>query len=151
MDDGQDKLNPARGRLHHLAIQSRDLKESRRFYRDVLGMKEVASVTFPHRSGAFYDMGDGSLIELFAPMNDGSTNLPEFDNDQLVLWHFALAVEDVEAATERCRKAGYPIKVEPKTVEFEDGFNATISFVWGPNGEAVEFFKQHHNWEDIGK
>ena len=143
-------MNPAKGTLHHLAIQARDYQKSVHFYKEVLGLEEVASVRFSTRNGMFLDLRNGSLIELFAPQDDGSTELPDHDNNSLVLFHFALAVDDVEAATERCRDAGYKIKMEPKTIKFEDGFHATISFVWGPNGEAVEFFNQHHRWEDIG-
>ena len=137
--------------LHHIAVQSRDYDKSVHFYKNVLGLKEVASVKFPGRDGMFLDLGNGSLVELFSPNHDGSTELLDHDQKELVLWHFALAVEDVEAATERCREAGYKVKIEPKTVQFEDGFHATLSFVYGPNGEEIEFFKQHHNWEDIGK
>jgi catechol 2,3-dioxygenase-like lactoylglutathione lyase family enzyme len=142
-------MNPATGSLHHLAIQARDYDKSVHFYKEVLGMEEVASVYFPSRKGMFLSLGNGSLIELFAPQNDGSTDLPEYENNGLVLWHFALAVEDVSAATEHCREAGYEVTVEPKEIQFEGGFHATISFVLGPNGEAVEFFDQHHSWDSI--
>lgn len=137
--------------LHHIAIQAKDYERSIHFYKEVLGLKEVASVKFPVRDGLFLDLGNGSLIELFAPKHDGSTKIIDHNQEELPVWHFALAVDDVETAIERCREAGYPIKVEPKTVKSDDGFHATLAFVWGPNGEEIEFFNQHHNWEDIGK
>jgi glyoxylase I family protein len=144
-------MNPCKGTLHHIAIQARDYKKSLYFYTEVLGLKQVASVKFPSRDGMFLDLGNGSLIELFSPNHDGSTTLLDPPPNELVVWHFAIAVEDVPAATERCREAGFSIKVEPKTIQFEDGFHATLSFVLGPNGEEIEFFNQHHEWENIGK
>lgn len=144
-------MNPCKGTLHHIAIQARDYETSVHFYKEILGLQKVASVKFPSRDGMFLDLGNGSLIELFSPNHDGSFELLDANPEKLVLWHFALAVDDVQAATERCREAGYKIKVEPKTITFEDGFHATLSFVWGPNGEEIEFFHQHHKWEDIGQ
>ncbi len=144
-------MNPCKGTLHHFAIQARDYEKSVHFYKETLGLKEVASVKFPSRDGMFLDLGNGSLVELFSPNHDGSTTLIDHTPSELVLWHFAIAVDDITAATERCRVAGYAIKVEPKTIQFEDGFHATLSFVQGPNGEEIEFFQQHHMWEDIGQ
>ena len=83
-------------------------------------------------------LGNGSLIELFAPNHDGSNQLIDHNQAELPIWHFALAVEDVEGAIERCREAGYKIKVEPKTVQFEDGFHAMNA------GEAGKVIL---NWE----
>jgi len=137
--------------LHHIAIQAKDYEQSIHFYKDILELKEVAAVKFPVRDGIFLDLGNGSLIELFSPNHDGSSKLVDHNQEELPIWHFALAVEDVEGAIERCRKAGFQIKMEPKTVKLEDGFHATLAFVYGPNGEEVEFFNQHHKWEDIGR
>ena len=57
--------NPAKGRLHHLAIQTRDWEESKRFYIELLGMEQVGGFQLPHREVIFLNMGGGDLIELF--------------------------------------------------------------------------------------
>jgi glyoxylase I family protein len=140
MENSIEQNNPAKGRLHHLAIQTRDWEESKRFYIDILGMEQVGGFQLPHREVIFLNMGGGDLIELFEPIKDGEYNLPDYDNASLTIFHFALAVNDVDAATERCRAAGYAVKVEPKILEL-DGIHARLAFVIGPNGEHVEFFK----------
>ena len=118
--------------LHHIAIQAKDYERSIHFYKEVLGLKEVASVKFPVRDGLFLDLGNGSLIELFAPKHDGSTKIIDHNQEELPVWHFALAVDDVETAIERCREAGYPIKVEPKTVKSGRRLSCDPCFRLGP-------------------
>lgn len=145
MENQENSSNPTKGRLHHLAIQTRDWEQSKHFYQEVLGMKQIGGFDLPHREVLFFDMGGGELLELFSPVKGNDYNLPDYENASLVVFHFALAVEDVEAATERCRKAGYKVKIEPKELKL-DGIHATLSFVWGPNGEAIEFFRQHSSW-----
>ena len=140
MENGQENRNPAKGCLHHLAIQTRDWEESKRFYIDVLGMEQVGGFQLPHREVIFINMGGGDLIELFEPVKESNYELPNYDNGSLAIFHFALAVEDVDAATERCRDAGYSVKIEPKILKL-DGIHSRLAFVIGPNGEHVEFFK----------
>ena len=139
-------MNPTQGKFHHLAIQSRDLDESLHFYTKVLGMKKVGEIQLPTKTGVFIDMGNGALIELFSPPIDGEADLPEYENGKLVLYHFSIGVEDVAGAVEHCRQAGYKIKKEATHLKLDDGFEATIGFVWGPNGESVEFINQHSVW-----
>jgi glyoxylase I family protein len=132
--------NPAKGRLHHLAIQTRDWEESKRFYIELLGMEQVGGFQLPHREVIFLNMGGGDLIELFEPIKANDYELPDHANESLAVFHFALAVEDVDAATERCRTAGYAVKIEPKILQL-DGVHARLAFIIGPNGEHIEFFK----------
>ena len=140
MENLQNSPNPCKGRLHHLAIQTRDWEESLSFYRDLLGMDQVGGFELPNRKVAFLDMGAGDLVELFSPIEKDGYELPDYDNRNLAVFHFALAVEDVEGATERCREAGYAVKIEPKILNLE-GIHAHLSFIIGPNGEHIEFFK----------
>jgi glyoxylase I family protein len=132
--------NPTKGRLHHLAIQTRDWEASKRFYIDILGMEQVGGFKLSHREVIFLNMGGGDLIELFEPIKDQDYSLPDYDNGTLAIFHFALAVDDVDAATERCRAAGYAVKVEPKILKL-DGIHSRLAFIIGPNGEHIEFFK----------
>lgn len=139
-------MNPTQGKFHHLAIQSRNLEESLHFYIDVLGMKKVGEITLSTKKGVFIDMGNGSLIELFSPPFEGDADLPDYENSKLVLYHFAIAIEDVAGSIDHCRQAGYLIIKEATHLKLEDGFEATIGFVEGPNGERVEFINQYSAW-----
>jgi len=126
--------------MHHVAVQARDWDASLKFYRDVLGMEQVAEFGPPDRKIVLLDMGDGSHIELFQPTADTPDVGSETTLDPYA--HIALTATDTKAATEHVRAAGYKITVEPKTVEL-DQMTVTISFFEGPNNEIVEFFQVH--------
>src|SRR5580765_5084500 len=91
---------------HHIALQTRDWDASLRLYRDVLGMQIIAEFGTPERPVLFLDIGDGSYMELFAPLPD-IADQPATAN---VLTHIALATTDTHQATEQVRQAGYTIK-----------------------------------------
>src|SRR5689334_10370960 len=97
---------------HHIALQTLDWEASLRLYRDVLGMQVVAEFGTPERPVLLLDIGDGSHMELFAPLPGGADQLAAN-----VLTHIALATTDTRQATEQVRRAGYTIKTEPKDVQ----------------------------------
>lgn len=124
------------GGVHHIALQTRAWDASLKFYRDVLGMVEVASFTGGDgQKIVLLDAGDGSHLELFEPTADTKTGVAAD-----LVTHIALATTDARAATERVRRAGFEITVEPKEVTL-GGLEVTLSFFRGPNGELIEFFE----------
>ncbi len=131
----------AGGGVHHIALQTRDWEASLKLYRDVLGMTEVTRFTGGDgQTIMLLDAGDGCCLELFEP----TANTPTADtptgpvNDPVT--HIALTTTDAHAATERVRRAGYEITVEPKEVTL-GSLEVTLSFFRGPNGEVLEFFE----------
>ena len=125
---------------HHIAVQCRDMDESLKLYRDVLGMAVVAQFGSPDRRILLLDIGDGSHIELFDPKPDTPKSGTPAANDPII--HFALATSDTVTAIEHVRAAGYTVTVEPKTLDL-DTLTVTIAFFDGPNGESIEFFQVH--------
>ena len=123
---------------HHIAIQTRDMNESFKLYRDVLGMQIVAQFGSPERRVFLLDIGDGSHIELFDPTPD--TPKPDAAAANDTVTHFALTTTDTVAAIEHVRAAGYTVTVEPRTVDL-GALQVTIAFFNGPNGESIEFFQ----------
>jgi hypothetical protein len=84
------------------------------------------------------DVGDGGRIELFA---NGSDEFSENGKWQ----HFALCVDDVDAAYARAIAAGFAPHVLPKVVPLEsspDKVTINVAFVKGPDGEQLEFFRE---------
>ncbi len=122
---------------HHIAVQTQDYAASLAFYTEVMGMVQTAEFSAGGRRICLLDIGDGSHLELFEPL-PGTT--PGGDADGNVLFHFALATSDIEAALERVREAGMEITVELKTVDLGP-LNVSIAFFKGPGGEVVEFFQ----------
>ena len=108
------------------------------FYCDVLGMQRVATFGSQERPIHLLDIGDGTHLELFAPVPGISASPPH----EAPYRHIALLVNDVCKAVERVRAAGRPISVEAKNVVL-GGRPTTIAFFEGPGGESVEFFHQH--------
>jgi catechol 2,3-dioxygenase-like lactoylglutathione lyase family enzyme len=134
----KNKLLPGCG-FHHISIQTENIDESIRFYRDALGMTISLEFNAGGRRFALLDMGDGSYIELQVKPASAPSATPASGG---ALVHFALAVRDTRAAIEMARMAGYPVTTEPKEVMLNH-LPATVAFFTGPSGESVELFQEH--------
>ncbi len=120
--------------LHHISMKTvndAEYEKAHAFYADILKLRIVKECD----ACTLFDTGAG-MIEIF---RNGTEPMP-----QGVIRHFALAVDDVDAAIETVRAAGYPIHVEPKDVQIggDPAFPARIGFCFGPLGEQIEFFSQ---------
>ena len=122
--------------MHHVMVRARDLEESLRLYRDMLGMEVISQWGSPGSEMVLLDMGDGSCIELGAPGEDSPGVGSEAANDPLT--HIALTTTDIHAAIEHVRQAGYEVTMEPRDVDL-GGLLTTVAFFKGPSGERVEF------------
>ena len=122
---------------HHIAVQTQDYEASIAFYTEVMGMVQTAEFSAGGRRICLLDIGDGSHLELFEPVPGTS---PSGDAEGNVVFHFALATSNIEAALERVRAAGMEITVELRTAELGP-LNVSIAFFKGPGGEVVEFFQ----------
>lgn len=123
--------------FHHIALKCKDIDKSLAMYR-ALGMTEVVRRGEGEELIVMLDVGDGGRIELFA---NGSDDFAENGKWQ----HFALRVDDVDAAFERALTAGFVPHVLPKVVPLEStpaGVTINVAFVKGPDGEQLEFFRE---------
>ncbi len=130
--------------FHHLAIATKDLDATHRFYTDVMGFDLVKTVVGETMEGGwarhvFYDTHDGGLIafwdihdEKMSPFNasistglglPGWTNHIAFNSD---------TVEDLDAQRRRWLDHG------EKVVEIDHGWCTSI-YINDPNGIMVEF------------
>src|SRR6266702_8789518 len=83
--------------IDHVSVLITDIERSRRFYRDLLGLKEIAKPrTFDFRV-LWFDLGNQQLHLLLKPKPD--TVSPR---------HFALRVKDAQAARAYFREQGIP-------------------------------------------
>ena len=122
--------------FHHVALRCSDLDASIAFY-EKLGMKFYTAWGEGDGRIAMLDFGDGDILELFA---GGNTN-PTADAKYI---HFALKVDDVDAAYRTALEAGAKPKSEPKVVPLASApvkLTLNCGFVYGPDGEEVEFFR----------
>jgi len=120
--------------IHHIGLFVSDPERSLKFYTEALGGKVVHS--FPMQGSdktiRLVDMG-GDLIELIPR----GTGLPE----ENAHWaHVALKTDDTRAAYELALKAGCPTRTAPQDVLL-GSMAVCNAFVYGPDGEVVEFFQ----------
>jgi len=122
---------------HHIALSSADFDKSIRFYTEGLGMKPIAFWGEGAGRAALLDIGDGSHLEIFA---DGGPQAQQ--NEKFV--HFAIRTTDPDAAFAAALAAGAREKMLPKTLDIPatPPLPVRIAFVFGPDGEVLEFFQE---------
>lgn len=123
--------------FHHIGLKAANYEASLAFYR-ALGLKEIVSWGEGEKRITMLDLGNGDRIELFASGGD------EFSANGKWI-HFAMSVEDVDAAYELALSAGATPMTAPKTVDLDSRpmkISIRIAFVYGPDGEQLEFFRQ---------
>ena len=123
--------------FHHIGLKAADFEKSRAFYA-ALGMKEIVSWGEGEKRITMFDLGNGDRIELFASGGD------EYSANGKWI-HFAMTVEDVDAAYAHALSVGAVSMMPPKTVDLDSTpmkISIRIAFVYGPDGEQLEFFKQ---------
>ena len=123
--------------FHHIGLKCADIEKSIAMY-EALGMTEVMRWGEGEKLIVMLDIGDGGRMELFA---DGGEDFSP--NGKWV--HFALKVTDTVAAYNKALEVGFTFKMEPAVLTLATKPEPTplhIAFVYGPDGEQVEFFKE---------
>lgn len=123
--------------FHHIALKAVDFEKSIEFYTEGLGMKLYSMWGEGDGRIAMLDLGDGGILELFAGGNTSEAVNPKYI-------HFALKVDDVDAAYAAALKAGAEPKSAPKVVPLNSTpvkLTLNCGFVYGPSGEELEFFR----------
>lgn len=124
---------------HHIALKVTDIDNSLRFYSEGLGMKVLKTWGEGDSRAAMIDIGDGSCIEMFAGGIKG-----ELSQDRAGSFvHFAFNVENPDEWYDRALSCGAVSKSAPADLLVEtsaDPLDVRIAFVYGPDGEVLEFF-----------
>jgi len=123
--------------FHHVALRAADFENAYKFYTEGLGLELYSTWGEGNGRIAMLDLGDGGILELFA----GGTEEAEANQRYI---HFAVKVDDVDAAYAAAIKAGAKPKSEPKVVPLDSHpvkLTLNCGFVYGPCGEELEFFK----------
>ncbi|HTF32863.1 MAG TPA: VOC family protein [Myxococcota bacterium] len=136
-------------RVGHLGICVSDLPRSLRFYRDLLGFRELSSldVAGPHadrllglksvKLRAVYLERDGMRIELLAFASPEAVGAPvPQPMNQLGLTHLSIRVRDLSRVVEELRAAGACVLEATAIDAFAAGSGAI--FVTDPDGTRIE-------------
>jgi len=107
--------------IDHVSVLITDLDRSRRFYGEVLGLREIAKPKTFDFSVLWFDLGTQQLHLLLKPQPD--TVSPR---------HFALGVKDCQSARAHFQRLGIPTD-ETTPIPHCDRF-----FVWDPDRNRIE-------------
>jgi catechol 2,3-dioxygenase-like lactoylglutathione lyase family enzyme len=110
--------------IDHVSVLITDLERSRLFYRDLLGLKEIAKPKTFTFSVLWFDLGNQQLHLLVKPQPDS-----------IGPRHFALRVEDAQAARAYFRERGVPIQ-ETTPIPHCDRF-----FIADPDANRIEIIQ----------
>ena len=110
--------------LDHASVLVTDLDRSRRFYGDLLGLREIPKPRTFTFSVLWFDLGGEQLHLLLSP-----------EVDTISPRHFALRVADIDEARNHFRAHGVPIK-ETVLIPGADRF-----FVTDPDGNRIEIIQ----------
>src|SRR5579862_9592192 len=111
-------------RIDHVSVLITDVERSRRFYRDLLGLKEIAKPRTFTFVALWFELGDQQLHLLRKDQADSRS--PR---------HFALRVQDVPAARHYMQERGIPVE-ETTLIPACDRF-----FVYDPDGNRIEIIQ----------
>ena len=90
--------------IHHIALTVTDLEKSKKFYSEILSIKEIPRPPFPF-PGAWFELGDGQEFHLIVH-EAGRATFREKPLDTRDV-HFAVRVPNYHAAVEFLRAKGY--------------------------------------------
>ena len=110
--------------IDHVSVIITDVAQSRHFYRDVLGLNEIAKPRTFDFVALWFQLGSTQLHLLLKPQAD--TRSPR---------HFALRVRDVAAARTYLRERHVPFEETTKIP------GADRVFVYDPDGNRIEIIQ----------
>jgi methylmalonyl-CoA/ethylmalonyl-CoA epimerase len=130
------------GKIEHLGIAVKNLKEANEVYTKLLGREPYKSETVESEAveTSFFMTGENK-IELLAATNENSAIAKYIEKRGQGIHHVAFAVQDIKAELVRLEKEGFQIlNKEPK----RGADNKWVAFVHpkGTNGVLVELCQE---------
>jgi len=111
--------------MDHCSVIITDVAKSRRFYRDVMGLREIGAPNTFDFVALWFDLGDGQTLHLLLKPKP----------DTISPRHFALHVADAKSARDHFRSHGVAVE-ETTPIPHCDRF-----FVRDPDGNRIELIQ----------
>ncbi|HPE95735.1 MAG TPA: VOC family protein [Bacillota bacterium] len=123
--------------VHHIAFRAENIEKTVDFY-TALGCTETARWGEPGCMGIMMEIGESKIkLELFDRGN-------EFCTDGKYR-HIAFATDDVDGCFRTALENGATVYIAPEDIVIDSQpkrIPARIAFVYGPDGEEIEFFDE---------
>jgi lactoylglutathione lyase len=118
----------------HTRYRVNDLEKTTKFYKDILGLKEISRHTSPRGSTlVFFEVpGSAEQIEICHYPKSGPVEV------QADLTHLAFEVDDLEAFAKEVKAKGYPLSDGPTVTSS----GSKIAFIDGPEGYEFELIEK---------
>jgi catechol 2,3-dioxygenase-like lactoylglutathione lyase family enzyme len=128
-------------RIRHIAIATRDLDGTKKFYIEGLGLKEVGKINTPTSEGCY--LSDGHINFAILKFKYDEPAKTEGTLKYTGIHHFGLEVEDMSEAQAKIEKAGAVHRPYPGTEEMAKRGNVEVKFS-GPDGVTIDL--SEHGW-----
>ena len=128
-------------RIRHIAIATRDLEGTKKFYIEGLGLKEVGKINTPTSEGCY--LSDGHINFAILKFKYDEPAKTEGTLRWTGIHHFGLEVENMDEARARIEKAGAVHRPYPGTEEMAKRGNVEVKFS-GPDGVTIDL--SEHGW-----
>src|ERR671915_1720585 len=127
------------GRLDHYSIRTTKLEETRRFYSEVVGLRDGYRPNFDF-PGAWLYIGEQAVVHIVGIDKDNPQGLLDYlgkdavDSDNTgSIDHVAFVATDFDGMTERLKSMGMPYRERGVPA-----FNLRQLFLEDPNGVTIE-------------
>ncbi len=120
--------------IHHVSINTLDLRASADFYGRILGWRQAETVPFDGFSLVYFEVPGGGRLELFdyGGRNPHATR----DETEVGLRHLAFTVDDVDTAEAHLRANGVTISMPPTDLP---SLQLRVMLFLDPNGVTLEY------------
>lgn len=129
-------------KIAHIAVNSKSIEKSRRFYCNILGLKEGKCVDMGDVVLHYLTLEDGGEIELFE-MKD-RTYYQTLSKKEGVIKHIAFEVDDVESINQKLEENKVPMELELCVLE---PLQIKTLICKDPDGTLVEVYENIENKE----
>lgn len=123
--------------LDHVTINCIDVKTASKFYEEILGLKPLDTVDLGDHILHYYEL-PGTKLELIEYLEEQKI-YQTGNTDEGIYRHFAVVVDDLTEAYNRCKAADVPINLPPT---FVAPLGKTVMLIKDPNGVEVELIQQ---------
>jgi glyoxylase I family protein len=121
-------------KIEHVSINLKDSIKSFDFYGRILGFKQLQTVDCGEFDITYFDLPDGSRLEMFDYRGKSPSNFRE--ESEIGLRHLAFEVEDVAGHEKKLRAEG--VKITLPTSDLEN-LGVRVLLFLDPNGVTLEF------------